>query len=46
MYVYLYVSSAKKIQLSKDAQFALSSFGCYVTELRGEFEVKVRLPKS
>ena len=42
MYVFILCSSAKKIQISKDAESALSSFGGYVIELRGEFEVKVR----
>ena len=39
----MFVSTAKKIQLSQDSYNALTSFGCYVTTFRGEMEVKVMI---
>ena len=39
----LYVSSAKRIQLSEEAQKALEAFACYKMTPRGEVVVKVRI---
>ena len=39
----LYVSSAKMIQLSEEAQKALEAFACYKMTPRGEVVVKVRI---
>ena len=39
----LYVSSAKRIQLSEEAQKALEAFACYKMIPRGEVVVKVRI---
>ena len=35
------VFPAKKIQLSEDAENALSSFDCFIMTFRGEMEIKV-----
>ena len=39
----MYVSSAKRIQLSEEAQKALEAFACYKMTPRGEVVVKVRI---
>ena len=44
--VHICVLTAKRIQLSGEAQNALTPFGCYVMTLRGEVNIRVRIRRT